>query len=89
MKSLDDSNFACSIFVELQKAFDTHSVHPFCWGGGGVKSPTKFSKRGGLIGPPIWEGVAGKEGVTFFRGSCNFYKKNKLKSEIFNGKKRL
>ena len=26
------------------------------------------------------------EGVTFFRG-CNFYMKNKLKSEIFNGKK--
>ena len=26
------------------------------------------SKRGGLTGPQLLEGVAGKEGVTFFRG---------------------
>ena len=26
--------------------------------------------------------------MTFLRGSCNFSKKNKLKSEIFNDKKR-
>ena len=36
-------------------------------GGGGVKLPTKFSKRG-FRGSQFWEGVAGKEGVTFFRG---------------------
>ena len=49
-------------------------------GGGGNEPPTKFSKR---------RGVAGKEGVTFFRGggSCNFHIKNKLKSGILNDKK--
>ena len=26
----------------------------------------------------------GKRGVTFFKGGCSFYIKNKLKSEIFN-----
>ena len=40
-------------------------------GGGGVEPPTKFSKRGG----------------NFFQGDCNFYKKTKRKSEIFNDKK--
>ena len=51
-----------------------HSVHPppFCWG---VEPPTKFSKRGGLTGPQLWEGVAGKEEVTFFRGVAIFRKK--------------
>ena len=40
----------------------------FLLGGGGVKPPTKFSKRkGGLTGPQILEGVAWKEGETFFR----------------------
>ena len=34
-------------------------------------------------------GVAGKERATFFRGGCNFYKNNKLKSAIFNDKKSL
>ena len=33
-----------------------------------VEPPTKFSKRGGLTGPQFLEGVAGKEGVTFFKG---------------------
>ena len=44
------------------------------WGGvGGVEPPTKFSKRGGgLRGPQLLEGVAGKEGVTFFRGFAIF-----------------
>ena len=31
----------------------------------------------------FYSGVAGKKGVTFSR-SCNFYIKDKLKSEIFN-----
>ena len=47
--------------------------------------PTKFLKRGagggGLTGPQLLEGV------TFFRGGCNFNIKNKLKSEIFNDEK--
>ena len=58
-------------------------------GGGGVETPTKFSKRGGLTGPQLLEGVAGKEGGDFFQGGCNFHIKNKLKSEIFNDKKSL
>ena len=29
----------------------------------------------------------GKKGVTFLRGGCNFYIKNKLKSDILNEKK--
>ena len=37
--------------------------------------PTKFSKRGALTGSQ------------FLKGVCSFYIKNKLKSEIFNGKK--
>ena len=33
-----------------------------------IKPPTKFSKgKGGLTGPQILEGVAWKEGETFFR----------------------
>ena len=55
---------------------DTHI--PFLLGGGGVKPPTKFSKRGGLTGPQLLEGVAGKEGVTFFRVLEFSHKKNKM-----------
>ena len=59
---------------------------PFCWGGGrGVEPPTKFSNRGGgsLTGPQVLEGVAGKEGgeVAIFT--------QKIKSEIFDDKKKL
>ena len=35
------------------------------------------------------ERVAGKEGMTLFRGQCNFHTQKKLKSEIFNNKKSL
>ena len=56
---------------------------------GGVEPPTKYSKRGGLTRPQLSEEVAGKEGDDFFQGGCNFYIKNKLKSEIFNDKKSL
>ena len=49
----------------------------------------KFQKKGGLTGPQLLKGVTGKEGVPFFQEGCTFHKKNKLKSEIFNDKKRL
>ena len=52
-----------------------------------VEPQIKFSKTGGLTGPQLLEGVAGKERVTFFRGSCNFHIKYKLKSEIFDDEK--
>ena len=57
-------------------------------GAGGVSLQPNFQKGGGLTGPQLLEGVAGKEGVTFFRG-LQFSHKNKLKSEIFNDKKSL
>ena len=46
---------------------DPHSVHPpppFCRG---VVPPTKFSKRRGLTGPQLLEGVARKQGCDFFQ----------------------
>ena len=47
---------------------------PFLWEGGvGVETLTRFSKREGLRGSQFLEGVAGKEGVTFFRVGCSFY----------------
>ena len=54
------------------KLLNSHSVHPPLSDGGRVEPPTKFSKRGGLTGPQLLEGVAGKEGVTFFRGVAIF-----------------
>ena len=61
---------------------------------GGVEPATKFSKRrgGGHDRTSPLRGGAGKEGGNFFGGGgegCNFYKKTKLKYEIFNGKKSL
>ena len=71
--------------------FTVHKFHsvlqlPLCWGvGGGVEPPTKFSNRG-LDRTSIFRG--GLLGGDFFQGGgCNFYMKNKLNSEIFNGKK--
>ena len=54
--------------------------------GGGLSFLPNFQKE---RGSQFLEGVAGKEGVTFFRGFCSLYVKNKLKSEIFNDKKAL
>ena len=47
-----------------------HSVHPHppYLLRAGVEPPTKFLKRRGLTGSQFSEGVAGNEGVTFFRG---------------------
>ena len=41
---------------------------------------------GGLTGPPVLEGITGKESGDLFQEGCNFYLKNKTKSEIFNDK---
>ena len=47
-----------------------HSVQPpFCRCG--LSLQPNFQKGGGLTGPRLLEGVARKEGVTFFRGSCS------------------
>ena len=47
-----------------------HNVHPPFLQGGWASNP--ISKKGGLTGPQLLEGVGGKEGVTFFRGVANF-----------------
>ena len=44
---------------------------------------------GGLPGSPYLEGVAGKERGDLFQEGLQFYKKNKLKSEMFKDKKNL
>ena len=46
-----------------------YSVHPpsFCREGGELSLQPNL-KRGGLAGPQLLEGFAGKEGVTFFSG---------------------
>ena len=67
-----------------------HSVHPlpllFLLGEVVVEPATKFSVRGGLDWTSTFRGgLVAKRRVTFFRGDgCNFYIKDKLKSEIFN-----
>ena len=58
---------------------------------GGLNLQPNFLKEGGYVtGPQLLEGIAGIEGVTFSGGGgCKFYIKNKLKSEIFNDKKKF
>ena len=43
--------------------------------------------RGGLTGPQLLDGGCWEREGDFFQGGCNFYIKDKLKSEIFNDKK--
>ena len=57
-----------------------HSVHPpllLLSGGGGVESPTKFSKRGWrLTGTQFLEGGCWERGVDFLqRGGLQFFDK--------------
>ena len=75
-----------------QHFLSIHSMHPcppppFCKGG--IEPPTKFSKRGELTEPQLLEGGCWERGDDFFQGGCNFHIKNKLKSEIFNEKKKF
>ena len=67
-----------------------YSVHPLLsavGGEGGAWQDQMFKKGGPWPDLRFWRGVAGKEGVTFFRGGCNFLTKNNLKSGMFNDKK--
>ena len=59
-----------------------HSVHPLplsagAGGGGWLNLQPNFQKGGGgLTGPQLLQGVAGKEGGDFFQGELQFsYKK--------------
>ena len=70
------------------------SVVCVCVGGGGGRGGLNllpnFQKGGGLAGSQFLEGVAGKEGSPFSgEGAFRFYRKKKLKTEIFNNKKSL
>ena len=91
-------NALCNIHVSI----GLHSAHPphpppssplFIAGRGreaGFEPPTKFSKRGGLKEFQFLERSWSERGGGRFPGGgggCNFYIKNKLKSEIFNDKK--
>ena len=67
----------------------THSVHPPLSAGGRVEPPTKFSKWGGGGGGGLSRTLIWRGGDLFERGGCNFYIKNKLKSEIFDEKKKF
>ena len=58
-------------------------------GGKGVNFQPNYQKGGALTRPEFLEGLAGKEARDFFQGGCSFYVKNKLKSEIFNYKKKF
>ena len=55
--------------------------------GGWVGIPTKFSKKGGLMGSQFLERVAGNKGLTFFKEGCSFSINNKLKSDTFKDKR--
>ena len=51
-----------------QSQSKSNSVYPPPLSAGGVQPPTKFKKGGGgLTGPQILEGVAGKEEGDFFQ----------------------
>ena len=56
------------------KLLNSHSVHPPLSDGEGVEPPTKFSKRGGLPGPQLLEGVCWERGGDFIQGGgCSFH----------------
>ena len=59
-------------------------------GGGGRSSHHIFKKGGGRVNriSVFREGLLGKK-IDLFQGGCNFYIKNKLKSEIINDKKKF
>ena len=63
-----------------------HPPPPFCWEGGGVEPPTKFSKMRGLVGPPFLEWCCWERGGDFFQGGLQFFN-NKVNSGMFNDKK--
>ena len=52
---------------------------------GGLNLLPNFQK-GGLTGPQLLDGGWWERGGDFFHGECNFYVKDKSKSEIFINK---
>ena len=60
----------------------------FCWG---AQICDQIFKKGCLTGSQFLEGGCRKRGGDFFQQGrgCNFYIKNKLKSEILNNNKKF
>ena len=65
----------------------TPTPPPFLLGGGWTSY--QIFKKGSLIGPQLLEGGWWERSEWLFSGGCNFYIKDKVKSEIFNDKKSL
>ena len=64
---------------------------PFLQGGGELNIQPNFQKEGGLDKTSLLEGGCWERGGDFFQGEggLQFSLKNKLKSEIFNEKKKV
>ena len=58
-------------------------------GGGGVNLRPDFQKGGELDRTSVFRGGWWERGCDFFQGGCNFLTKDKLKSGIFNDKKKF
>ena len=76
--------FSYKTFFEYLPPHNVHTA-PFCRQE--LNLLPNFQKGGALTGPQLLDGVVRKEGATFLRRGCQFYIKNKLKSEIFIDKK--
>ena len=65
-----------STFMNMDsKLLNNHSAHPPLSAGVGLNLEPNFQKGrggGGLTGPQLLEGFAGKKGVTLFRGNAIF-----------------
>ena len=56
---------------------------------GGLNLQPNFQKEGSLAGPQLLDGGCWERGGWLFSGGLQFSQKNKLKAEIFNGKKQF
>ena len=74
-------------FIRNSSTNFKHCMHPPLSDGGRVEPPTRFSKRGGWTGPQLLEVVCWEREAWLYSEGVQFSRKNKSKSEIFNGKK--
>ena len=91
-ESLLNVLFSFLNFSEWKLNHSVHSPPPHLHlsAGRGVEPPNKFSKKGSLTGPQPLEGVAGNKGMTSFWGGGGVaFSQKKIKSEIFNDKKKF
>ena len=77
-------------FIDISKVIEQNQSVPPSLSAFGLNFQPSFQKGGGLTGSQFLEGDCWEKGSDLFQGgSCSFYIKNKLKSEIFNDKKNL